>query len=70
MGGAFDVVTFPHPHTTSCVPPSVPYLGAYLSQLVIIEVGMPTFVQSPPEHVNYPKLLRVLVCDLWSMLPW
>eukprot|EP00731_Ephydatia_muelleri_P038113 Em0657g5a len=42
-----------------CAPPSVPYLGAYLSQLVIIEVGMPTFVQSPPEHVNYPKLLRL-----------
>lgn len=42
-----------------CAPPSVPYLGAYLSQLVIIEVGMPTFVESPPEHINYPKLLKL-----------
>ena len=39
--------------------PSVPYIGPYLNQLVSIEVGMPTFVRDPPEHVNFSKLSKV-----------
>jgi hypothetical protein len=37
----------------------VPYIGPYLNQLVSIEVGMPTFVRDPPEHVNFSKLSKV-----------
>lgn len=39
--------------------PSVPYIGPYLSQLISVEVGMPTFVKNPPEHVNLSKLTRL-----------
>lgn len=41
-------------------PPSVPYLGVYLNQLVSIEVGMPTFLPQAPEHINYSKLQKVI----------
>ena len=47
--------------------PSVPYIGPFLSQLISIEVGMPTFVKDPPEHINFAKLSKVQPCG--SMQP-
>ena len=64
-------LTSPPPPTTTttrCSTPAVPYIGAFLSQLVTLEEGMATFLEDEPDHINFTKLhkvcmsTKVLVC--------
>jgi hypothetical protein len=42
-----------------CSTPAVPYIGAFLGQLVSFEEGMPTFLEDQPDHVNFTKLTKM-----------